>query len=131
MGTLTKQKTGTIDEMFIDCLTPQDEGKFKTVSVPGITTPRLVFFDFYTLEGYRAAVHSLVSDFLRSFSSAEGDSFNNTVKNSFGDVWCRDEKKREKLVQLAIGLGLMEFVEPREQWADLPKGRPSIRFVQR
>ena len=131
MAALTRLKPETIGKIFKECVTPRSGDKMSTVNVPGITTPRPVFFDFFKLEAYRTEITELVSQLPRSFTTVEGDSFNNTDKSHRGDVWCRVETEREKLVQLAIGLRLIEIVEPRELWAYRPRQRPSLRVILR
>jgi len=131
MDALAKLKTEPVDKIFKDCVVPRSKYRYADMSVPGITSTGLVFFDFFTIEGYREVVTNFVNQLPRSFSRDQGDSFNNTNKNHRGSVWCRDEAYREKLVQLAIGLDLIEIIEPRELWAYLPRQRPNIRIVQK
>ena len=132
MNTLMKLNSGTIDEIFKDCFVPlRNKTWYETISTPGITTPSRALFDFYTLESYRDTINALVNQLPRSFWNHEGDSFNNMNKDRSNNVWSRVEAEREKLVQLAIALNLVEIVEPREEWANLPGQRPSIRIVLR
>lgn len=131
MKTLTKLKTETIGKIFKACALPRNSGSFMVISTPGITGTRVVFFDLAQLEEHRAEITSLVSQLPAEFKTNAGASFNGTNRSHRGDIWCRDEKEREKLVQLGIALGIIELVEPRERWAYLPRQRPSIRIVHR
>jgi len=130
MKTLTKLKAEPVGKVFKDCVMPRNSGNYMVVSVPGITGTRVVSFDLAKLEEHRAETTNLVNQLPAEFKTAAGASFNGTNRNHRGDIWCRDESDREKLVQLGIALGIVELVEPRERWAYLPRQRPSIRIVQ-
>jgi len=131
MKTLTRLKTEPVGKIFKDCVLPRNNGGGLVINVPGITSTRVVFFDLAKLEEYRAEITSLVNQLPAEFKSVVGASFNGTNRNHRGDIWCRDETEREKLVQLGIALGIIELIEPRERWAYLPRQRPSIRIVLR
>jgi len=130
MKTLTRLKAEPIGKIFKDCVVPRSSGNFMVVYAPGITGTRVVHFDLIKLEDYRAEIISLVNQLPAEFKTDAGASFNGTHRNHRGDVWCRDESDREKLVQLGIALRIIELIEPRELWAYLPRKRPSIRIVQ-
>ena len=131
MKTLTKLKTETIGKIFKACALPRNSGNYMVVSAPGITGTRVVFFDLTKLEEFRADIISLVSQLPAEFKTDKGASFNGTNRTHRGDIWCRNETEREKLVQLGIALCIIELIEPRELWAYLPRQRPSIRIVRR
>jgi hypothetical protein len=131
MKTLTRLKAEPIGKIFKDCVVPRNNGSYLVVSAPGITGTRVVFFDLAKLEEYRAEITGFVSQLPTEFKTTTGASFNGTNRSYRGDIWCRDEADREKLVQLGIALGIIELIEPRERWAYLPRQRPSIRVIQR
>lgn len=69
---------------------------------------------------------SLHDDF-RADSRGGGGSVVMAMVRGNGKRWTDDPKDVEKLIALGLGVGLLTFPAPREQWSRLPGGLPYIR----
>lgn len=118
-----------VNYAFNGCIIQEDEDISVQLRVNGLE--RIHCFNPSRLEQYRLLITELVSNLSESFSDKYGDSFFNIWEYKDGDTWTKNIKDCEKLVVLAIGLGLMEYTFEPRMWKCLPNGVPIIRVCHK
>ena len=110
------------NEAFMDCLFKEGEDKTNYVKVEGIIST----FGLHPqrLEDKRELVTALIGELPAEFK--EGWSFLKICNTRNGEQWTGEHLTCEKLVVMAIGLGLMQYCMPRELWKFFPGGVPYI-----
>ncbi len=105
---------------------PEDVKKVKGIVMEGE-------FDIKKLEEAIPAIEAYLNAFPDEIRSDEGLSIKDTYKFKNGYVWCESTSDADALITLAIAAGLLEIVEPRDQWnvTDKSKGLvfPHIRQI--
>ena len=109
---------------FMDCLFKKGEDTTNHVKVEGLTS----MFGLHPqrLEEKRELVTALLAELPAEFK--EGWSFLNLCTTKDGEQWTGMHHVCEQLVVMAIGLGLMEYLIPREMWRILPGGVPYLKI---
>lgn len=97
----------------------------KSVIVHGIT--QNLAFQPENLEVHRAEVSRFLQALDSSFmeSGGGGMSFVHMSFDRSGEQW-GEQRNAEELLCMGIGLGLCEFLLPRDLWAGLPGGVPYV-----
>lgn len=114
-----------VDAAFRDCLSDLDTG----FDVEGLV--HAAWFTHEALERHREDIEAWLMALppqFRQSDPAKGWSFLQACVDSEGRQW-GEHVNVEQLLMLGLGLGLVQFIVPREMWAQLPGGVPyfSIR----
>ena len=109
-------------EAFMDCMFREGEDTTNHVKVEGITN----MFGLHPqrLEEKRELVTAILAELPEEFK--EGWTILNLCTTNDGEQWTGLQQICEQLVVMAIGLGLMKYLMPREMWMFLPGGVPYI-----
>jgi len=122
----------SIEEMLMDSLYTSAEVKDgdppDAILVEGITSR----FGLHPgrLESHRAEVREFVLQLDKRFFPAAGGgyTFLHLPFDKHGNQW-GEQKDAERLMVLAMGLGMSKYLLPRDLWPSLPGGAPYIMFV--
>lgn len=100
------------------------QGKFGA----GILTDTV--FKPSSLLTHRAEIFALLRRMPAAFHRGSGDgwSFLNLCNDAAGNLWTGEHRQMEKLVSLAMALGVGQFIFPRDLWEALPGGMPYVGF---
>lgn len=117
-----KNMSKLTQEAFMDCMFREGEDTTNHVKVEGITN----MFGLHPqrLEEKRELVTAILAELPEEFK--EGWTFLNLCTTKDGEQWTDLQQICEQLVVMAIGLGLMKYLMPREMWMFLPGGVPYI-----
>lgn len=119
-----------VEYVFDKCIIQEVEDTSVQLKVNGLE--RVYGFNPKRLEQCRRLITEIVSELPESFKDEHGDSFINVLRNKDGNNWTNDVSVCEKLVVLAIGLGLMEYTFEPGMWKFLPNnGTPIIRVCHK
>lgn len=114
-----------IEEDFVNCQLKEGEDKTNSIEVEGLD--QKFNFNLIRLESHREFIKKIIDEMPEEFLK-EGESFLKLTVTSGGYQWTTNHKRCEQFVVMAIGLGLAEYVFPREKWKNLLKGAPVIRL---
>ena len=126
-----------VEKAFLDCLFKNEEldkthtkvlsGKF--IPVEGIINS--VAFHPERLESKRKQVEEWLNALPIEFRKDNGGgwSFLNACNQANGIQWTGLQQRMEQLMMIGIGLGLVDYVMPRELWNILPGGVPYFVIV--
>lgn len=113
-----------VERIFIDCLFRDDEDMTEMVKVEGVVDT--AGFHPGRLESHRADVAAMLAELPDTFLQSKGGGMSllNACEDRYGNLWTGFQMRVGQLFQLAMGLGLAEFVFPRSLWAVLPGSVP-------
>lgn len=113
-------------EMFIDCLYGEDEDVSGALVVEGIVSR--FGFNKVALESHRAEVRTMLLDLPDSFMKSKGGgmSFLNACTTRDEELWTGFQQTVDQLICMGIGLGLAEYMLPREMWSAFPGSVPYV-----
>jgi len=120
-----------VHEMFKDCLYNDVEiVNGKPIVDPVLIQGIMSRFGLHStrLESYREEVKGMLQEIRESF--LEGDSFLNFCTLKDGEQWTGFHDTMQELMCLGLGLGLIEYMLPKEMWRALPGGMPMIKIIQ-
>lgn len=131
---MTDLTADAVSAAFRDCLFKPNEiangapvDASKVVKVDGVTNSFGLHRD--RLEAHRSDVAGWIGDLPAEFlRSGGGWSFLNLCQTRDGDQWTGMQSAAQELCVLAIGLGLAQWLLPREMWPALPGGVPYVAF---
>lgn len=130
MGTTaTALNDRVVNTIFRDCLVRDGDDQSKVYPVQHITY-EIARFSQDRIDQHRQEIHNLVSQLPEKFNNDGGASFIGTRLNRIGERWTRFEQIQERLVQLGVAIGEIEFVDPRSTWPTLAEGKPRIVIKQ-
>lgn len=120
---LTSQR---VTEIFNDCLFRDGEDTSEHVPVKGIMNH--IGFHPERLESHREEIIAMLAELPEEFqqSAGGGYTFLNVCEDRHGNQWTGFQLIMEQLVLLGIGLDLVEFTTPRDQWKAFPGGMPYL-----
>ena len=114
-----------IEEDFVNCQLNEGEDKTNSIEVEGLD--QKFNFNLIRLESHREFIKKIIDEMPEEFLK-EGESFLKLTVTSGGYQWTTNHKRCEQFVVMAIGLGLAEYVYPKETWIDFPGGLPIVKF---
>jgi len=120
--TLTAER---VEIIFYDCLFEGDEDAGNYILAEGIVTN--VGFKPDMVEKHRQVIHEMLGelpDQFKSSTGAGGWSFLNACMDKHGNQWTGMHTTMERLIQLGIAIGEVEYCLPRAVWNVLPGGVP-------
>lgn len=118
-----------LEEIFLDCLFKKHEIiNDKPICKPTYVKGIMQDFGFHPirLNGYKEEVQEMINQLCMKFK--DGWSFLNLCIDKTGNLWTGSHAECERLVVLAIGLGLAEYKMHKEYWHMLPGSMPYISF---
>lgn len=120
-----------IQAVIVDCLFASHDELLATpealvVRVEGIL--RDFVFKRERLESHRGAVESWLRLLPKGFrrDHGGGGSFLNACNQEDGELWTGLHIRMEELLVLGIGLGLANWLMPRQMWSIFPGGLPYV-----
>jgi hypothetical protein len=126
---------GRVVEILRDCLFTSEEMPGDT-EVPGdaVVVEGIVNtygFQPQRLESHRDEITKMLQGLPWQFrpTNVGGDggwSFLNACEDANGELWTGEHRTVEALLVLGIGLGLAEWLLPKEIWSALPGGMPYV-----
>lgn len=125
-----KSMEDIIFETFGYCLPEDDEENCETLSIQGIDTE--VTLNSTRLEEKRKTMLAWLKLLPDVFRSGEfgGQFLQLGDTNTPGIYWTFYHGVMEMLLIMAIGLNLMEYTFPRNEWKDLPHQMPYVKIIQ-
>ena len=113
------------EENFLSCLFQEGEETNKYVLVEGLRHK----FGLHParLESQREFIQTMINEMPEEFLE-EGESFLKLPVTKGGYLWTNDHRICEQFIVMAIGLGLAEYVFPKEKWINLPGGVPVLKL---
>jgi hypothetical protein len=123
-----------VEEIFFDSMFKDEEivnGEPTTEPVKVIGIVRNCGFHAERLNSHKQEVKEFLSQFPDDFykSKGGGHTFLNFCNLKDDTQWTDLHIRMEQLMQLGIGLGLIEYCAPREVWKVLPGGMPYITII--
>jgi hypothetical protein len=120
--------TEYLDSVFRDCLFREDESTDIAVIVDGITGQ----FGFHPdrLKSHRQEIYSMLMQLPHQFrvsDEAQGWSFMQMPFDNDGEQW-GEHPNAQQLMVLAVAMGFMRYLMPKDLWAILPGGMPYVAF---
>lgn len=113
------------EKNFLSCLFQKGEDVTMPVIVEGVLHKFGLHPD--RLESQREFIQTMINEMPEEFLE-EGESFLKLPVTKGGYLWTNDHRICEQFIVMAIGLGLAEYVYPKETWIDLPGGLPIVNF---
>lgn len=112
-----------------DCLFKNGESHENHVTVEGIVSH--VEFHPERLESHRNDVLEMLGELDQTFlvNVGGGWSFLQLCNKANGEQWTGMHSTMDELCMLAIGLGIGQWLLPRDIWSMLPGGMPYIAFT--
>lgn len=114
--------TNIVSDAYFDCQFKGNEDISNLVAVDGL------YFNYAfhpkRLEEYRNIVILLLDELPKDIE--KGCSYSRISLNKNGEQWTNSTIVIDRLVSLAIGLGLMRFCYARYLWSKLPDGLPYV-----
>jgi hypothetical protein len=126
-NTATALNDQAVNAVFRSCLHQDGDDPFKTVPVQHITH-QPARFNQHRLDTYRDGIHGLVSQLPDRLRETGGGSFVYVRLDRNGSLWTRFEPIRERVVQLGVAVGEIQFVYERRYWIALYKELPYVRI---
>lgn len=134
MGTQTSDETiaASVDRIVRACLYTDEELTASDSSPPdgavlveGIVSK--IGFHPQRLEAHREEIRGLLGQMPKEFHKSKGGGMSalNMCNNREGRQW-GEHRDMDLLVVLGLGVGMVEYLMPREMWAVLPGGMPYI-----
>lgn len=113
-----------VESIFFDCLYEEGEDTSDHIRAEGIMTN--VGFKPSKIESHRQEIHDLLSELNDNFKASGGGgwSFLQACLDKHDRLWTGMHPTMEKLVQLGIAIGEVEYLMPRELWSAMPGGMP-------
>ena len=123
-----------VEEIFFDSLFREEEivnGVPTTEPVKVMGIIRNCGFHAERLNSHEQEIKGFLAQFSDEFykSKGGGHTFLNFCSLKDGTQWTDFQVRMEQLMQLGIGLGLVEYCVPREVWRALPGGMPYITII--
>jgi hypothetical protein len=133
---MTELTAKTVHAIIMDSLFHKGEvevGEIPDKYIEARGPVRGVGFHPERLESHRAEVIALLDELPDEFKSVangggDGWSFLNAVVDKHGKHW-GEHPDAEALLLLGLGLGLVEYLLPRESWSIFPGGMPYFRIL--
>lgn len=119
-----------VETVFTACLFKDGEDTSDHIVAEGIV--HTVNFHPGRIEEHRQEIHDMLAELPDQFktSSGGGYSFLNACLNKHGNQWTGLHQTQEKLVQLGIAIGEVEYCLPRNMWPLFPGGMPYFTVKQ-
>lgn len=111
-----------VRKTFSYCSLREGEDPFTSLRIQGIHS--VFWLNQERLEEKRALITDLVGHLSRELK--KGISFLEICFNKDGILWTAESCVCENLLVIALGLNLIRYVEPQEEWASLPMQTPHI-----
>jgi len=118
-----------VNEVFDNCFTSIKDSN-NIIIVNGIVN----IFGFYKdkLELHKEDIESMLSELPEQFQEEKGGgwTFLNACDRKDGSQWTGEHRNMEMLFCMGIGLGIVNWLMPREMWSAFPGNMPYVVIKQ-